>query len=106
MIVPNIPRLVGGAARWLTRQNPVEAVVIIILLAVCLSVGLPWLTNARERARRTQVFNNLRQMATGIGAYGDMYQTFPLGGRRDQKESNNGTNDHMRGDEVPQDVEE
>ena len=49
----------------------IELLVAISIIAVLAALLLPVLSAAKERARRTQCANNLRQMMIGALAYAD-----------------------------------
>jgi len=56
----------------------VELLVVIAIIGILAAFLLPALSTARERARRTNCINNLRQMAIAFEMYAeDWYENFP-----------------------------
>lgn len=58
----------------------VELLVVIAIIAILVALLLPAVNAAREAARRTACFNNLRQIGIGLNAYHAAKQSFPPGG--------------------------
>jgi prepilin-type N-terminal cleavage/methylation domain-containing protein len=56
-----------------------ELVIVISIIAILASLGIPAIQAAREAARRTQCRNNVMQLALALHNYYDMNQVFPAG---------------------------
>lgn len=46
-----------------------ELLVVIVIIAILLSIALPWLAGARESARRVKCLTNLHALATAVEKY-------------------------------------
>lgn len=56
----------------------IELIVGVLLLAVVLTLLLPFIDRVRGRARSGAAVNNIRRMGEGIRVYHDVYQSFPM----------------------------
>lgn len=72
MSAPAKPARIGTG-----RSRPgftlIELMVVIAIISMLAGMLLPSLSAARERARRTDCLNNMRQMAVGLQMYSDNY---------------------------------
>src|SRR6266481_864247 len=57
----------------------VEALVVLAIVAVSLSLGLPAIQHSIQDARRSQCKNNLKQLGLALHNYHDTYNTFAPG---------------------------
>ncbi|MBC8876584.1 MAG: DUF1559 domain-containing protein [Planctomycetes bacterium] len=56
-----------------------ELLAVVTIIAVLLGLSIPAIQSARERARRTQCSNNMKNLALGLQNYHDTYKMFPMG---------------------------
>jgi type II secretory pathway pseudopilin PulG len=71
----------------------VELLVVIAIIGILVALLLPAIQAAREAARRTQCYNNLKNVALSLQEYHDSFKVFPMGVMR----RNNSTNAAMLG---------
>ncbi|MBS0262945.1 MAG: DUF1559 domain-containing protein [Planctomycetes bacterium] len=67
------------ASRW----RWIQAGVVIVIVFVFISLLLPAIDKARERAQRTQSRSNLKQLGLALHNYHEQYNCFPPGGTFD-----------------------
>jgi prepilin-type N-terminal cleavage/methylation domain-containing protein/prepilin-type processing-associated H-X9-DG protein len=58
----------------------IELLVVITIIGILVGLLLPAINAAREAARRTQCFNNLKQMGIAATSHLTAYRKFPTGG--------------------------
>jgi len=56
-----------------------ELLVVVTIIAALLALIAPAIKSARERSRRTQCSNNLKNTVLGLQNYHDTYKMFPMG---------------------------
>lgn len=62
----------------MSRRNLIQAVLVVLILAVMAALFAPLVVKVREEAARSQCTNNLRQLGIAIANYHDTYNNFPI----------------------------
>jgi prepilin-type processing-associated H-X9-DG protein/prepilin-type N-terminal cleavage/methylation domain-containing protein len=75
-----IPETSDGPTRQRAALTLVELLVVISIIAVLTAILLPAIQAARERARKTECLNHLKQLATATQLHIDTHKFFPTGG--------------------------
>lgn len=57
----------------------VEALVVVVILAILIGLLIPAVQRVRESAARTQCANNLKKISLGMNGYETSYKAFPSG---------------------------